>query len=437
MNFDESLAYLLALGNEVTAMKLGLENIGKLLAALGNPQKKYLKVQIAGTNGKGSTCAFLEAICVRANIKVGLTTSPHLSSITERVKIDGEEIGEDDFARQATLVKEISERLVQKGELETVPTFFEQITAIALNYFAERKIELALLETGLGGRFDATTAAEAEIAAITPVDFDHQQILGDTLAEIAAEKAAIIGEYTKAVVSSPQSAKAKKAILERSAKFGLTPEFADFKGEIVASENGILTVDFQTEKAEYADVKLNIPGRHQIENAKTAILSAEKLQEYFNITKENISEGLRSATHKGRLEFLENILFDGAHNVAGAKALAAYFDEFIDQPITLLFGAMRDKDLREIAEILFPKATVLIFTGADNPRSAETSELIKFVPDKFDEKNVFQTENVAEALKVAADISPEDFLICVTGSLYLVGEARKQLEEICGRRAVT
>ncbi len=203
MNFDESLAYLLALGNEVSAMKLGLENIGKILAALGNPEKNYLKVQIAGTNGKGSTCAFLEAICVHANIKVGLTTSPHLVSITERIKIDGKEIGEKDFARQATLVKKTSERLVEAGELETVPTFFEQVTAIALSYFAEQKIELTILETGLGGRFDATTAANAEIVALTPIDFDHQNILGNSLAEIAAEKAAIIREDTR-VIAAPQ-----------------------------------------------------------------------------------------------------------------------------------------------------------------------------------------------------------------------------------------
>ncbi len=182
MNFDESIAYLLALGNEVSAMKLGLENIGKLLAALGNPEKNYVKIQIAGTNGKGSTCAFLEAICVCAKIKTGLTTSPHLISVTERIKIGGREIGEKDFARHATKIRELSEQIAAENKLETVPTYFEQLTAIALNAFAEAKVELAILETGLGGRFDATTAANAEIVAITPIDFDHQQILGNTLA---------------------------------------------------------------------------------------------------------------------------------------------------------------------------------------------------------------------------------------------------------------
>ncbi len=186
MNFSESLEYLFNLGNEVLAMKLGLENIGKLLTELGNPQKEFIKVQVAGTNGKGSTCAFLDSICVSADIKTGLYTSPHLISICERIKIGGREISEKDFASHATKVKEISEKLLEYGDLETLPTFFEQVTAIAISAFDEAKIDLAILETGLGGRFDATTATNAEIVAITPIDFDHQNILGNTLAEIAA-----------------------------------------------------------------------------------------------------------------------------------------------------------------------------------------------------------------------------------------------------------
>ncbi|HEX2639295.1 MAG TPA: hypothetical protein VHL50_01935, partial [Pyrinomonadaceae bacterium] len=167
MNFEESESYLLSLGNEVSTMKLGLENIRRLLAALGNPQSNYLKVQIAGTNGKGSVCALLEAICLDAGIKMGLTTSPHLVSITERVRINGREIFSDDFALLASRVRETSERLVKQGELETVPTYFEQVTAVALLAFANAEVELAILETGLGGRLDATTAARSEFVGIT------------------------------------------------------------------------------------------------------------------------------------------------------------------------------------------------------------------------------------------------------------------------------
>ena len=184
MNFHESEEYLFSLGNEVEAMKLGLENIRKLLAALGDPQKSYLKVQVAGTNGKGSVCAFLDSICLQAEIKTGVFTSPHLVSITERVRINGVDISEGEFARLATRVREASELLVERGEIERVPTYFEQVTAIALVAFAEVNVELAILETGLGGRHDAVTAANAEIAGITRIDLDHQQYLGETIEEI-------------------------------------------------------------------------------------------------------------------------------------------------------------------------------------------------------------------------------------------------------------
>ncbi|MGI8469431.1 MAG: bifunctional folylpolyglutamate synthase/dihydrofolate synthase [Pyrinomonadaceae bacterium] len=429
MNFPQAIEYLYELGNEVLTMKLGLENIRKLLAALGNPQENSLKIQVAGTNGKGSTCAFLDAICVSAGIKAGLYTSPHLVSITERIKIDGAEIGEKDFAKHATKVRNVSEKLVEQNELETVPTFFEQVTAIALSAFAESAVELAILETGLGGRFDATTAANAEIVAITPIDFDHQQILGDTLEKIAAEKAAIIRADTKVIVAKQNHA-AEKIIFERCDGFGIAPKRTNFQAEIVGRKEKNFIVNFQTEKAEYKNVMLNLLGKHQIENAKTAILLAETLQDYFPIKTENVIRGLQTATHEGRLEFDENFLFDGAHNVAGAKALKEFLDEFITQPITMIFGAMRDKDLTEIAEILFPKIDKLVFTIPDNPRSMSAEELMKFLPENFERENVFQTETVENAIEKAREISSENNLILITGSLYLVGEARKMLAEM-------
>ncbi|MDQ3323084.1 MAG: Mur ligase family protein [Acidobacteriota bacterium] len=432
MNFDESLAYLLTLGNEVSAMKLGLENIGKLLAALGNPKKKYFKVQIAGTNGKGSTCVFLDSICVSAGIKTGLFTSPHLISITERIKIDGQEISEKDFARHATKIREISEDLVKKNQLEFVPTFFEQVTAIALNAFAEAKIELAILETGLGGRFDAVTAANAEIVVITPIDFDHQNILGETLAEIAAEKAAIIRKDTR-VIAVPQKREAENVIYEKCREVGVEPVWAIPNVKLIEDlGGGLLYLSFTTKKTNYK-VDFGMLGKHQWTNATLAINAAEILRDFnFKITKECIENGLETAEHKGRLEFWVNadgssILFDGAHNAAGAKALKEYLDEFTEQPVTMIFGAMRDKDLSEIAEMLFPKAEFLIFTRPDSSRSSETAELMKFVPKTFDRANVFQTETVAEALRIAEKISSDKNLICVTGSLYVVGEAQKLL----------
>jgi dihydrofolate synthase/folylpolyglutamate synthase len=430
MDFSESLEYLLDLGNEVLAMKLGLENIGKLLDALGSPERNFLKIQVAGTNGKGSTCAFLDSICVSANIKTGLFTSPHLVSITERIKINGQQISEENFARHASKIRKNSEKLLANGELETLPTFFEQVTAIAISAFDEAKIELAILETGLGGRFDATTATNAEIVAITPIDFDHQDILGNTLKEIAAEKAAIIREDTKVIIAS-QPKEAKCVIIGKCHEKQIEPIWATTNIKIKKQDleygNAYIVANFTTPNDNYPDIVLGLRGRHQLTNASLAIGIAETLREFdFKVSNQDICVGLQNTKYKGRLEFYKGILFDGAHNIAGAKALAEYFDEFINQPITLVFGAMRDKDLHEIAEILFPKAASLILTKPDNPRSMETSKLLKFVPKGFDKENLVATETVEEALKIAPFYAMRG-IICVTGSLYLVGEAQRLL----------
>ncbi|CAN5214909.1 folylpolyglutamate synthase/dihydrofolate synthase family protein [soil metagenome] len=428
MHFKESLEYLLGFGNEVLAMKLGLENIEKLLKALKNPEKQYLKVQVAGTNGKGSVCVFLESICVQAGIEVGMTTSPHLVSITERIKINGQEISEKDFARHATRIRETGEKLVEIGELETVPTYFEQVTAIALNVFSEAKIELAILETGLGGRFDATTATRAEIVAITPIDFDHQKILGNTLAEIAAEKAAIIQEDTRVIVA-PQRKEAEKVIYGKCREKGVEPIWAIPQVKLIEDLGGGLHyLSFRTKKNNYKP-DFWMRGKHQWTNATLAIYIAETLRDFgFKISKNDIELGLENTKHKGRLEFYDGILFDGAHNVAGAKALRLYLDESIRQPIVMIFGSMRDKDLTEIAEIIFPKADKLILTKSDNPRSMETLELVKFVPKNFNEENVIITGTVAKALEKVREVSSKNHLILITGSLYLVGEVQKILK---------
>ena len=413
VTFDESVSYLLSLGNEVSAMKLGLENIRKLLATLDNPENNFLKVQVAGTNGKGSTCVFLDSICREAGIKTGLYTSPHLISITERIKIDGRCISEKDFARHAAKVRETGEKLFAAGEIDGVqtffgPTFFEQVTAIALLAFAEANIELAILETGLGGRLDATTAANAEIAAITPVDFDHQQYLGDRLEEIAAEKAAIIHRNSKAFIA-PQKQEAEDVIRRRCQETGVVPVFST--GRIGPA------------------VRLKIPGRHQIINAALAANIAEALPEFgFTVSAENIVDGLENAVHPGRLEYLNGILFDGAHNPAGARALANYFEEFVTGPVTLIFGAMTDKNVSEMAGILFPRAKYLILAAIGNSRAAGPESLLKLVPAAFPKDNVFLTQTSIEALEIARKITGKEGLICVTGSLYLVGEIQKILK---------
>jgi len=429
MNFEQSYNYLLSLGNEVTAMKLGLDAMRILLEGLGDPQTNYLKVQVAGTNGKGSVCAFLDSICNTAGIKTGTFTSPHLVSVTERIRINGCDISESDFARIASFVRVQSEWLVAHGRLESIPTFFEQVTAIALVAFAEASVELAILETGLGGRLDATTAANAEIVAITRIDYDHQEILGDRIEEIAAEKAAIIHPGCEAVLG-PQRPEILKILRDRCERFGVRfIDGSDQESDWRISPNDDGIVSGETTQIIFESVPLGLKGRHQAENAQIALWVVQLLRygKGFDIDDGHVMDGLVNARHPGRLESSGRYLFDGAHNVGGAKVLRAYLDEFIDKPITMIFGAMNDKDVREIAETLLPKADVLILTKSENPRAMPAGEIGSLLSDVLDNKHVVETASMRDALQKAEQLSKRRKIILVTGSLYLVGEAKKIL----------
>jgi dihydrofolate synthase/folylpolyglutamate synthase len=413
MSFDEALAYLLSLGHETLTMKLGLRNTETLLGALENPHEEFPSVQIAGTNGKGSTAVTLDSICRAAGIHTGLFTSPHLVSITERIKINGEQIPETDFANFTLQVKTTADDLIKQGRLETLPTFFEHVTAIALLAFRRAKVSLAILETGLGGRLDSTTAAGALVVAITPVAMDHEEYLGDTLAEIAAEKAAIIRPGVIAVIA-PQDERAREVIVRQSERAGVAPRFTT-----------------RTLPDSYQNISIGLRGRHQIINVSLAIALAEALRERgLAITRAAIVRGVESASHPGRLEIWEGapgFLFDGAHNPAAAHALRDYLDEFVTQPITMIFGAMKDKALAEMAATLFPIANELILTKLDNPRAATEKMLMAAVPVNFDQERVRLSSSVAGAVRTAHKITQPDGLICVTGSLYLVGAVQEIL----------
>jgi dihydrofolate synthase / folylpolyglutamate synthase len=432
MNFQESLQYLYSLGYETLAMKFGLQNTHTLLAALGNPQQSFTKVQVVGTNGKGSTAAFLYSICRAANIKTGLFTSPHLISILERIKFDGYQIAETEFAALTSEVRAAAEKLVAEKQLETLPTFFEHLTALGLLAFARKSVELAVLETGIGGRLDSVTAAEAEFIGITSISFDHQEYLGNTLKEIAAEKAAVIHPKVRAAVISEQEAEAKEAIERQCAQTKVKPTFLQPKIRVVQINHDKIVADFHTEKDFYSNVEIALRGRHQLHNAATAIGLAEALQENgFAISREAIVHGLQTARHDGRLDLWTthdgfSVLFDGAHNAAGARALKKYLLEFYSgTPLTMIFGAMRDKDLSDIAAELFPLATNLILTKPNNPRSAEPDGMREFASNA----NIHLTSTVAEAIAKARQITDKNNLICVTGSLYLVGEAQAVLSD--------
>jgi len=417
MNFSEAVEYLLSLGHETLAIKLGLRNTELLLSALGNPERAFPSVQIAGTNGKGSTAAMLDSICRAAGINCGLYTSPHLVSITERIKISGLEIAREDFAACATIVRDAAE------QLEALPTFFEQVTAIAFLAFGNAGVELAILETGLGGRLDSTTAAKANLVAVTPIAMDHEEYLGNTLASIAAEKAAIIRPGVTAVLAS-QPPEAFEILIQRCEETGVVPVFEDSAHLIEdTTPDGRFCVTFESEKHRYEKVWLGLRGEHQVDNAAVAIRLAELLQ----IPSTAIVAGVSNATHPGRLELIAHrppFLLDGAHNPAGCQSLRDYIDEFAPRPLTLVFGAMRDKQIEQIGKILFPSADQLVLTGIDHPRSA-TVEMLESVADRFASGTVMKAQSSVQALRIAQETTPPTGLILIAGSLYLIGEVRQ------------
>ena len=409
MNFEEAVQYLFGLGHEILAMKLGLRNTELLLESLNNPERSFPSVQIAGTNGKGSTAVMLDSICRTAGLKSGLYTSPHLVSITERIRIAGEQIPENDFARHTATVRDASLRLLENKQIESLPTFFEQVTAIALVAFREAGIDLAILETGLGGRLDSTTAAKAEIVAITPIAMDHEQYLGSSIESIASEKAAIIRPGVKAIIAKQQP-EALAVLLQRCEEVGVEPLLADSAPAVVDARR----------------IRIGLRGNHQVHNAAVAIHLAESL----SISREAIVSGIETAHHPGRLELIAgepSVLLDGAHNPAGAEALRDYLQQFGRRPLTLVFGVMSDKKLDRIGELLFPLADNLILTTIDNPRAASLDTL-QSVAAKFARGSIAEFKTSRDAFEAALRITPAQGMICVTGSLYLIGEWKKHHE---------
>lgn len=448
MNYRESLHYLYSLGHETLAMKLGLESIRALCRALGEPQRGYPIVHIAGTNGKGSTSAMTEAIARAAGLRVGLYTSPHLIAINERMRVDGVDISDDDFARFATTVRAAGERLVADAVLPAPPTYFEQVTAISFLYFAERGVDLVVLEVGLGGRLDATNVCAPLVTAITPVSFDHQEYLGHTLAAIAGEKAGIIKPSVPVVVGR-QAPEAMQVIVSKAAELGApvvavespAHELLNCRPMTPGAESlldkGRFEFRYRTPAAEY-DIHLNLRGEHQAHNARTAIHIAEALTARgVALNQAAIEAGLRRVVWPGRLEVVEledesrrlPVLLDGAHNPAGAEYLRDYLARFCaGRPITMIFGVLADKAIDEMAALLFPFADTLIATRIHSPRTAEPQSFAAHAAQRATQ--VICAEGAAQALELALPHTPPGGLVCVCGSLYLIGEVKQALASL-------
>jgi dihydrofolate synthase / folylpolyglutamate synthase len=446
MSYETAVAQMYALGHELAqtpSHKFDLAHMRVLLAALGHPENRFPAVLVAGTNGKGSTAATLASILRASGMKTGLYTSPHLVRINERIRLNGEPIGDDDFAMIHDVVDRTAERLVSEGDLPWHPSFFEMLTAMAFEYFARNRPDMVVLEVGMGGRLDATNVFEPRLSIITDISLDHQKYLGETIGEIAREKAGII-RPGGVVVTLPQLAEANdvigNAILEAGARgvnaVPYVPPVSPRSANCLDTDekNAGVRNRYPLEvMGEQIMVDSPLVGRHQLRNIALAIAAATELQKQgmVEIKPETIARGIRETQWAGRFQVVaaagDKYVFDVAHNPAGAWALrstlsAAYPD---DREMTMVFGVMRDKAMQEMTEILFPIAGRVIVTHANNPRAASPDEIRQAAARVATSSEIGEAEDVASALDQARKVAGSRGLIVVTGSIYIVGEAMR------------
>jgi dihydrofolate synthase/folylpolyglutamate synthase len=457
-NYETAIAQMYALGHELAqapSHKFDLQHMRVLLAALGRPENSFPSVLIAGTNGKGSTAATLASILQASGLKTGLYTSPHLVRINERIRLNGRPIGDDDFALLHDVADRTAERLVEEGDLPWHPSFFEMLTAMAFEYFARNRPDIVVLEVGMGGRLDATNVVEPRLSIITDISLDHQKYLGETVSEIAREKAGII-RPGGAVITLPQLPEANdvigNAILDADAR---AVNAVPYVPPVSPGSASCLSSDGTASRGQKSGIWNRYPleimgtrilvesplaGRHQLRNLALAIAAAEELhsQGVAQITPETIARGIRETSWPGRFQMVPAVgdnpeyVFDVAHNPAGAWALrstlaAAYPELGNGRELTLVFGVMRDKAMQEIAEVLFPIADHVIVTHANNPRSASPDEIRKAASRVATSTNIEDAEDVAGALNQARKLTRSGGLVVITGSIYIVGEAMRTL----------
>ncbi len=426
MTYPEAVQRLLRLGNEVKTAKLSLDRMDALLEKLERPERAFRSVHIAGTNGKGSTAAMIEAGLRAAGRRTGLYTSPHLVRINERIQVNGEEISDADFCSVFESVERAVEQLLAQGSLELHPTYFECLTAMAFCHFRSAGVELAVVEVGLGGKLDATNVLLPSVSVITPIDFDHEAFLGKGTASISAEKAGILKPGVPAVFA-PQSPEAEEVLEARARELQICVVRAgrDWKAGRISHHHGYYEFEAVSDTGRLIDARLSLAGEHQITNALAAIAALDLL----GLSPGAIERGLRVARWPGRLEQAAEkptVLLDGAHNPAGARALARFVRQHCPgRRVWLIYAAMRDKAVDEVAGILFPLAHKVFVTGLAQPRAVSPEALAALVAHHH--VCIQTTANVAEALAAARALASEADVILATGSLFLVGEAKALL----------
>jgi len=466
MTYVEAMEKLAALGPEMQTMRLGatvaprkfsLDHIRAMLRELGQPQTRFPSVLIAGTNGKGSTAATLAVIANAAGIKTALYTSPHLVRVSERMRVSGatglEEIGEEAFARNYFRVDVAAQALVERGELPHEPSYFEMMTAVAFCWFAEQVVELAVLEVGLGGRLDATNSVEPLVSVITDIGIDHTQYLGNTMREIAGEKAGILRE-NGVLVTLAQHPEANAAIGEAAVRLGVRgvdaarclpgarvqgPGPSEQQASPLARNRYELLIE-----GDVLHVDSPLAGQHQQRNIALAIATAMELRSNhgFVIPDAAIEAGIRATEWPGRLEWVASthhapVLLDVAHNPAGAWALRAALAQLPEtMPRTLIFSCLSDKPIEELVQVLLPlfdstsgdparARDHVILAPIQSPRAASVDDLLA-AARKLDVP-AEGASDLAAALLRAEALTPKDGVIVATGSVFLVGEIRSRL----------
>jgi len=410
MHYAEAIRFLYSL--QMFGARPGLETPRRLAELAGNPHHGLRFIHVAGTNGKGSTCAMLESIYRAAGLRVGLFTSPHLVSFAERIQVNRQLVPEVEMAR---LVREILPS-IEEFSTEDHPTFFEVVTVMALRYFAEQHCDLVIWETGLGGRLDATNIVTPLASVITNIDFDHRPWLGDTLEQIAAEKAGIIKPGVP-VLTAAEPGRGLEVIAAKAQQL-----------------DALLTViDRNDAEGSLLDAaKLPLLGDHQRLNAALAVATVRAVETHFPVPQEIILAGLAQVHWPGRMQLAkgsdgQSFLLDGAHNPASAEALAdAFRQQFPEACPALILGVLSDKDWRPLAEILAPLARRLLLVPVNSRRSLAPEELLPVCRGA----NPQATINVCASLAEALEQSRQEPLVIITGSLYLVGEAMERLQII-------
>jgi dihydrofolate synthase/folylpolyglutamate synthase len=407
-------------------MKLGLETMRALLEELGRPELRYPSLLVAGTNGKGSVAASVDAALRGSGLRTGRYTSPHLVRVNERITVDGRAISDEALERAVLAVREAASRLVKRGAVPAHPTFFEALTAAALVHFARRRVDAAVLEVGLGGRLDATNVADPIASAIVSIDLDHQAYLGTTLGSIAAEKAGVLRRGRTTVVG-PLPAEAGRAVRERARAVGARLAWAAREVRITPRADGRL--DLRTPRRAYRGL-VPLPGRHQRDNLAVAVRLVEEAQAAgLRVDLHALPAAIARVRWPGRLERVPGdppLLLDGAHNPAGARALAAHLR---GTPHVLLFGAMADKDVEAMAATLFGAARAVVLSAPRVSRAASPATIARRAGAAG--RGAHRERSVFRALRLARKLARADgpgTTVVVAGSLYLVGAVKALLE---------